>query len=266
MTTLGLQLPYGLQPVNPAPVDAWSGPYYGEDENEAKSQANSSIPIGVRFQSMEVRLIINGISKKYWYRDGTEDIDLVEFSSSSDVTLIQQQIDVLSLDISNILSRIENLSPGVGTKIAMNVVPSGVIDGSNKVFSLNSVPTPASSLMFFVNGQLLSQGEDKDFVLSGSTVTLANAPIPDDVIFAMYSYQTEVISYSINEPITIEINGLESNITLQNEPQPSSSLMLFMNGQLLTQNEDYVLISKNITLGQHLDEIESSTFFATYSY
>ena len=46
----GLQLPYGLQPVNPAPVDAWSGPYVGADLATAVSLANSAIPIGVRFQ------------------------------------------------------------------------------------------------------------------------------------------------------------------------------------------------------------------------
>ena len=78
--TPGLQLPFGIQPVNPVPVDAWSGPYSGVDESSAVSLANSSIPSGVRFQSLEVRLIVGGISRKYWYRDGITDSDLVEFS------------------------------------------------------------------------------------------------------------------------------------------------------------------------------------------
>ena len=80
--TPGLQLPFGIQPVNPLPVDSWSGPYIGIDEATAVAAANSEILSAIRFQSMEVRLIINGVSHKYWYRDGILDTDLVEFASN----------------------------------------------------------------------------------------------------------------------------------------------------------------------------------------
>lgn len=80
--TPGLQLPFGIQPVNPTPVDSWSGPYEGVDEVSALAEANSFIPLAIRYQSMEVRLIIGGVSKKYWYCNGIADVDLVEFSSS----------------------------------------------------------------------------------------------------------------------------------------------------------------------------------------
>lgn len=80
--TTGLQIPYGVQPVNPVPVDSWSGPYEGSTEQDAKTLANSSIPSVARFKSMEVRLIVNNVAKKYWYRDGVNDSDLVEFASS----------------------------------------------------------------------------------------------------------------------------------------------------------------------------------------
>lgn len=80
--TPGLQLPYGIQPVNPVPVDAWSGPYTGSNAATAISGANAAITPAIRFQSMEVRLIIGGVSKKYWYRDGTSDGDLIEFVAS----------------------------------------------------------------------------------------------------------------------------------------------------------------------------------------
>ena len=81
--TSGLQIPFGVQPVNPVPVDAWSGPYSGATEVAALSAANASIPSGVRFQSLEVRLIIAGVAYKYWYRDGITDVNLVEFASGS---------------------------------------------------------------------------------------------------------------------------------------------------------------------------------------
>jgi len=77
--TQGLQLSYGIQPVNPVPVDSWSGPYDGSTESAARTAANTSIPSGARFKSMEVRLIINGSPKKYWYANGILDSDLVEF-------------------------------------------------------------------------------------------------------------------------------------------------------------------------------------------
>jgi hypothetical protein len=77
--TTGLQIPYGVQPVNPVPVDSWSGPYEASTELAAKATANASIPSDARFKSLEVRLIINGVSKKYWYANGILDSDLVEF-------------------------------------------------------------------------------------------------------------------------------------------------------------------------------------------
>lgn len=80
--TTGLQLPFGVQPVNPVPVDSWSGPYIAANTQDAIDAANLAIPIAVRFQSMEVRLIVSGIAKKFWYKDGVNDINLVEFESS----------------------------------------------------------------------------------------------------------------------------------------------------------------------------------------
>jgi len=81
--TTGIQIPFGIQPVKPCPVDSWSGPYSASLESEAKAAANAAIPKPIRFQSMEVRLLINNVSYKYWYRDGVEDVDLVRFSAGS---------------------------------------------------------------------------------------------------------------------------------------------------------------------------------------
>ena len=63
------QLPFGVQVLNPVPVDYYSGPYTASNIQDAINIASASIPSAVRFQSMEVRLIIGGVSKKYWYRD-----------------------------------------------------------------------------------------------------------------------------------------------------------------------------------------------------
>ena len=79
----GFQIPFGVQPTNPVPVDVWSGPFTGASINDAIGAANSQIPAAIRFQSMEVRLIVAGQSYKYWYAGGTGDSDLVSFQVSS---------------------------------------------------------------------------------------------------------------------------------------------------------------------------------------
>ena len=80
----GFQLPFGVKPVNAVPVDFYSGPYISNTTiQNAIDLANSEIPLGIRFKTMEVRLIVNGIGIKYWYRDGVADINLVEFTTST---------------------------------------------------------------------------------------------------------------------------------------------------------------------------------------
>jgi len=65
-------------------------------------------------------------------------------------------------------------------------VPSGAIDGLNATFLLAHAPSPSSSLLFFVNGVLQAQGVSSDYVLSGSTVSMAYAPRASSNIFATY--------------------------------------------------------------------------------
>lgn len=70
----GLQLPFGIQPVNPVPSNAWEGPY------TSITEALLSIPMGVRFPTMEVRILdsVSG-NAKYWFKDGIDDADLIPF-------------------------------------------------------------------------------------------------------------------------------------------------------------------------------------------
>jgi len=75
----GFELPFGIQPTNPVPVDAWSGPFTAGSLVAGISAANAAIPSAVRFQSMEVRLIVGGVSYKYWYANGIADTDLIPF-------------------------------------------------------------------------------------------------------------------------------------------------------------------------------------------
>jgi hypothetical protein len=75
----GFELPFGIKPVNPQPVDTWSGPYSGTTIANARAVALTSVPMVRRFPTMEVRLIVGSLGYKYWFRNGVNDIDLVEF-------------------------------------------------------------------------------------------------------------------------------------------------------------------------------------------
>jgi hypothetical protein len=174
--------------------------------------------------------------------------------------------------VSAIEAKIANLKGGLGVGLAMNELMAGDRDGANKTFTLTHPPAPISSLMVFLNGQLLTGGAGSDFLVIGDEVTLSQfvpAPAADDVLLAMYSYEVPVKSYSINEPATVTSGAPGSyEIELDNEPSPPESLMLFMNGQLLTPGvtNDYTLNGKIVSLEGSMTDISDSRFFATYSY
>ena len=115
----GLQLPFGIQPTNPIPVDAWSGPFTAGSLVAGVSAANAAIPSAVRFQSMEVRLIVGGVSYKYWYANGIADIDLVAFSSSipTDYVIsfngLTGEVSGVTTGISNTFGPLQNFSSGI---------------------------------------------------------------------------------------------------------------------------------------------------------
>lgn len=72
-----------------------------------------------------------------------------------------------------------------GTYFTYNEVPSGTIDGANATFTLAGTPNPVGSLELRLNGQILQAGGN-DYTLSGSTITMVNAPFVNDVLLATY--------------------------------------------------------------------------------
>lgn len=302
----GLQLPYGLQPVNPAPVDAWSGPYNGANAAAATAAALAAIPTGVRFQSMEVRLIVGGISKKYWFRDGTEDGDLVEFEPGGAVDLtglaqlsgatftgavvanagLSGSLTTLTDGVTPYLVGGEGVSVTTGsngqvqvsltgsmragtvTDLVLNAELSGTRDGTNTTFTLPDSSIDPGTLMLWLNGQLLTLGSD--FTLSGSTITFISSapPVPSDVLRAMYSRQltTKLFALAVEPESVAVMNDAVTGLILPHDPDPASSLMLFLNGQLLTQGDehDYSLSSRTVTFARSL--MTTDIIRATYSY
>lgn len=244
--TQGLQLPFGVQPVNPVPVDAWSGPYVAATAQDAIDAANAAITSAIRFQSMEVRLIIGGVSHKYWYRDGVADADLVEFSSGAGG------------------GGGSSGSGGLLTELVLNEVPSGTLDGVSAIFTIANTPSDPGTVMLWLNGQLLTPATD--FTVSGKNITfLCDPPTADDVLLSMYTKVVTVKQFAMNEPVTFPVVSGVTKIRVANAPNPASSLMLFRNGQLLTQDSDYTLAGRDVTaLGWTIDNTEM--YMATYSY
>ena len=114
----GFELPFGIQPTNPVPVDAWSGPFTAASLVAGVSAANAAIPSAVRFQSMEVRLIVGGVSYKYWYANGIADIDLVAFNAEPTNYVISFNgltgaVSGVTTGTSNTFGPIQNFSSGI---------------------------------------------------------------------------------------------------------------------------------------------------------
>jgi len=285
--TTGLQLPFGIKPVNPVPVDTWSGPYFAATETEAKELANSSIPAAIRFQSMEVRLIVAGIARKFWYRDGIADSDLVELTFGSGggatgpmgPTGPQGEIGPTGATgpigatgpqgETGLTGPTGPAGPSSGGSVSsiewvFMEVPTGVVDDSNTTFQLANSPSPTKSLMLFINGVLQIQGVGKDYTLSSQTIQMAVPLQFGSKIVATYSYLKSGSSISWMESVAGSLDGMNTTFTLENVPTPASSLMFFVNGILQMQDHDYILVGNAIEMND--PPRENYNLAATYTY
>lgn len=69
---------------------------------------------------------------------------------------------------------------------SINEVPAGTINGVNVTFTL--AHTPTGQIMLYLNGQYMTPGAGEDYTISGSTITMAAAPIVGDKIRTNYQY------------------------------------------------------------------------------
>lgn len=151
--------------------------------------------------------------------------------------------------------------------------PSGTQDGINKSFNLNFVPMPPNSLRLYKNGALLAFGID--YILTGSSLSLAGAPVSADIVLAYYrrsatapavasaasvSSASGAITPPASNPVlnvssliidnetpSGTINGSNTGFTLANSPNPATSLQLYANGVEQVLTTDYTLSGASIT-------------------
>ena len=64
-------------------------------------------------------------------------------------------------------------------------IPSGIINGVNKLFILTQTPEIQSEHLF-LNGLLQDPGDDEDYLISGNTITFVDAPLEGSRIRCSY--------------------------------------------------------------------------------
>ncbi len=78
-------------------------------------------------------------------------------------------------------------------KVTLNANFNEALDGSNKVFTINTLET-ATDIAVYLNGQKLTSGSGKDFIITGTNqITLDNtftAPDSSDELTASFSYNS----------------------------------------------------------------------------
>jgi len=160
---------------------------------------------------------------------------------------------------------------GGTTQIAWMEIPSGSADGLNTDFTLSNVPNPLSSLMLYLNGVLLTQGLDSDYVMATTNVARLAFSCPSGSnLAATYPYTTVVtssLSMAWMEIPSGSNDGVNTDFTLSQVPSPLSSLMFYVNGVLQKQgnDSDYVVIGGS-TIRMNNAYRSGSNLAATYPY
>lgn len=145
-------------------------------------------------------------------------------------------------------------------------IPSGSVDGSNTVFSLNNQPFPHKSLQLYDNG-VLQQGGGEDYLLSGNSFIMNDPPLSGSSLVATYQYRFEVpygglVSWL--ETPSGEVDGTNDTFVFQHVPDPRNSLMMYVNGVLQSLDNDFSLSANSVIF--LYPPLSASKITATYAY
>jgi hypothetical protein len=75
---------------------------------------------------------------------------------------------------------------GPAANFADAQVPSGLINGVNRAYTLAQIPNPSASLILVQDGIVLTPGGSSGFTITNAAITTANPPIGD--LRAWYRY------------------------------------------------------------------------------
>lgn len=172
---------------------------------------------------------------------------------------------------SSLLATYQYQVPVVGLVTQWMETPGGLTDGINFIFTLSNIPSPATSLMFFVNGVLQKQGATSDYVISGNTITMNYVPNAGSNLSAIYQYYPVPLvgtSTAWMEMPAGDVDGVNMVFTISNTPVPSTGLMFFVNGVLQRQDTltSYDYSTSGTSIIMNYAPSSGSNLTATYPY
>jgi hypothetical protein len=176
-------IPYGAISV------VWNGDNWASIAE--KGGSSTATPAGANKQIQFNKTGVFGADSVFTYDDAIDTLSVPRLSGSLTRLATGQAyinagtgINISTGSLGEIY--IANTSTGA-TTLEWNERLTGAVDGVNTNFTLAYTPTTTSTIMLFLNGVLLEQGVGNDFTISGTTVTLAEAPLPDSKVTATYS-------------------------------------------------------------------------------
>lgn len=179
--------------------------------------------------------------------------------------------------VGRMASEVISSAGGGGTTYATNTlletswmeVPTGDVNSVNMLFDLAEKPEPSTALQFYVNGVLQRQGSSFDYTIADKQIVMNYAPQDGSHLIATYPY----VYYLPTTTQWAEVpgglaNGSNFTFTISNTPNPTSALMLFVNGVLQRQGPgaDYEFNSVTNTITLNFIPGVGSSLLATYPY
>lgn len=135
-------------------------------------------------------------------------------------------------------------------------VPSGLVNGSNNIFTLSNSPSDPESLDFYVDSNLL---EDADYTLNGPLVTITNPdfiPAKGQSVYAKYliygaisnnnSSGIQAAKFKQEVPIG-SVDGVNAIFTLTSAPVDNDSLDFWVDVNHL-EKTDYTIVGTTVTI------------------
>ena len=144
--------------------------------------------------------------------------------------------------------------------------PSGVINGVNTTFTLAQTPNPAASLMLYWDGIFQKQGDD--YTLTENVIDMLAPPDAGDVLATTYMFKSTAPSSGIEtawfEQLSGSVNGVNDTFSLAHTPEVPADVLLFIDGLLQRQGDDFVLTGSSVTVVY--PPVNPTTLLAKYTY
>ena len=140
-------------------------------------------------------------------------------------------------------------------------IPTGLINGTNRVFGLSETPIDGT-LLIFLNG--VEQFLTTQYSLSGTIITFVEAPVSGDELSVNYFYGASEVALTPKEEVPSGvIDGDNAEFLLSHTPI-SGTLLIFLNGVEQAETSQYTLSGRTITF--ILPPVEGDELSVNYFY